>query len=199
LLLVNVSTHVIMNKLVLLTIIIPAILTFGACQSNTKQDDANAEPDTTSNAKLSTAVEQADSQFIFEAAGNNIARAELGKLAQQRGFNRRVKNLGTMMITGHSKINGQIKTLATIKKIPLPTVPDTGEQKNVATLSKKTGKDFDSAYINYMINAYEKNIMLFETAAKKCQDPDIKSFAVKTLPVLQGHLDAINAIKESME
>ena len=34
--------------------------------------------------------------------------------------------------------------------------------------------------------------------ADKCKDPDLKAFAANTLPTLQKHLDAIEAIKKKM-
>lgn len=193
----------IMNKLELLAAIIPVILIFQACKSNTKPgsitkaDSVNSMKDP--NAKLSTAVEKVDAQFTAEAAMGGMAEIELGKLARKKGNNRRIKNFGTMMIMDHSKINNTIKALAITKNILLPAAPDADEQKAISLLSKRSGKDFDEAYIDNMIYDHEKDIKAFETAAKKCQDPDVKSFAAKTLPVLQAHLDAINAIKYSMK
>ena len=191
-----------MKKLVLLAAIVPAILAISACKINDKDnsevktDSLNTTTDTTT--KLSISVEKADSQFTVDAAGSSIAEVALGKLAQQKAIDRRIKNFGTMMIKNHSKLKDSITALAAIKKIAIPAVVDANVQKELADLAKKAGNDFDKAYIKYMIDNHKKDISTFEAATKKCQDPDIKAFAVKTLPTLRTHLDAINAIKEGM-
>jgi len=84
------------------------------------------------------------------------------------------------------------------KKIALPSTPDTLQQKMIQDLSQKSGNDFDKAYIKAMIEDHQGDVTIFTEKTKKLQDPDLKAFAIKTLPVLQKHLDAINAIHDSM-
>jgi putative membrane protein len=178
------------------------VLILSACKNNIKNDSeakadsANAKKDTT--AQLSIAVEKGDAEFAVEAASGSLAEVELGKLAKLRGYNRRVKSFGTMMMNDHSKINDEMKALAVTKNISIPKIPGADEQKIIKKLSEKSGKDFDKAYISDMIADHENDIKTFQNAAKNCADPDVKSFASKTLPILQAHLDAINAIKDSM-
>lgn len=179
------------------------IMLFAAACNNDKHDSVlkadslNKVKDTTS--KLSIAVEKVDAEFTVKAASGSMAQVELGKMAQQRGISKQVKNFGAMMVSDHQKINDFIRALAVTKNISIPKSPGTDEQKIIGKLSGKSGKDFDKAYIDDMIDDHKADIKLFETAAKKCLDPDVKSFAAKTLPVLQEHLDAIGAIKDSMK
>ncbi|WP_428327610.1 DUF4142 domain-containing protein [Mucilaginibacter sp.] len=168
-----------------------------ADDSEAKADSINAVKDTTK--KLSIAVEKVDAEFIVEAASGSMAEVELGKLARQKGFNRRVKNFGTMMITDHGKLNDLIRAIAVTKNISIPKVPGADEQKMIKKLAEKSGRDFDKAYISNMIEDHKQDIKVFEKAGKNCVDPDVKSFAVKTLPILQAHLDAIDAINDSIK
>jgi len=191
-----------MKKLSILIAIILVLLFFNACNNNkhdtvAKADSLNAVKDTTK--QLSIGVEKVDAGFIVDAANGGMAEIDLGKLAQQKGISKQVKNFGAMMVKDHSKINDFIKAIAVTKNISIPRAPGAGEQKTIRKLSSKSGKDFDKAYIDNMIDDHKKDIKIFETAAKKCLDPDVKSFAAKTLPILQEHLDAINAIKDSMK
>jgi len=66
-------------------------------------------------------------------------------------------------------------------------------------LSAKSGADFDKAYVSNMIDDHKEDIKEFEDAAKNVKDPDLKAFAVKTLPTLKMHLDAIQKIHDSMK
>jgi putative membrane protein len=191
----------IMNKLQFLITLITVLLTFQACKSNIK-DESMVDSFTTvkrSSGKVNVIVEKADADFITEAARNSLSEMELGKLARQKSNNKRIKSFGMIMIAAHSKINNKIKSLASAKNISLLTVADPAKQNEISMLSKKAGNDFDKAYISNMIEDYKKGIATFENAAKNCADPDVKSFAAKTLPTLQAHFDAINAINYSMQ
>ena len=66
-------------------------------------------------------------------------------------------------------------------------------------LSKKTGKDFDKAYVDAMIDGHKKMLDLMKDEAKDGKDVDLKAFAGKVAPTVQMHLDAINKIHDSMK
>ena len=192
-----------MKKLSILIAIAAVLQILQACSGNSrhdtvaKADSLNAVKDTTK--KLSIGVEKVDAEFIVDAANGGMTEIELGKMAMQKGISKQVKNFGAMMIKDHSKINDMIKAIAVTKNISIPKAPGVKEQKIISKLTGKSGKDFDKAYIDDMIEDHKDDIKAFQTAAKKCLDPDVKSFAVKTISILQEHLDAINAIKDSMK
>lgn len=192
-----------MKKLSILITIATVLQILQACNGNSKHDTVakadslNAVKDTTK--QLSIAVEKGDAQFIVDAANGGMTETELGKLALQKGISKQVRNFGSMMVKEHSKLNNMVKAIAVTKNISIPKAPGAKEQKIISKLNSKSGKDFDKAYINEMIDDHKEDTKLFRTAAKKCLDPDVKSFAAKTIPILQEHLDAINAIKDSMK
>ncbi|MES2113004.1 MAG: DUF4142 domain-containing protein [Bacteroidota bacterium] len=192
-----------MKKLSILTAIVTVLQILQACNGDSKHDavakadSLNAVKDTTK--QLSIAVEKGDAAFIVDAANGGMTEIDLGKLALQKGVSKQVKNFGLMMVKDHSKINDMVKAIAVTKNISIPKAPGAKEQKIISKLTGKSGKDFDKAYIDDMIEDHQDDIKAFQTAAKKCLDPDVKSFAAKTIPILQEHLDAINAIKDSMK
>ena len=104
-----------------------------------------------------------------------------------------------MMITDHGKANDELKAIATAKNITLPDSVDSDHQKKMADLSKKSGADFDKAYVDAMVDGHKKTLDLMKDAAKNCKDADLKAFAAKTAPTVQMHLDAINKIKDGMK
>jgi len=174
-----------------------------ACSGNVK-NDSKADADSTAALKDTITkpgahLAKEDAQFALKAASGGLAEIALGKLAQQKGENIRVKNFGMMMVTDHTKANNKLMVLAKSKNISLPASPAAADQKVIDELSKKSGKDFDEAYVNDMINDHKSDIKEFVYASKNCSDPDLKSFAAKTLPVLKNHLDAINTIHDSMK
>lgn len=197
-------------KLILLTAASIGLLQ--ACSGNKdstdKADSVNAVKDTstkpsidstTQTASPAIAVTQDDAQFAVEAANGGMAEVELGKLAQQKAANSKVKDFGAMMVTDHSKANDELKALAKTLKITLPTAINADEQKAKDDLSKKSSADFDKAYVDNMIEDHKKDIKVFEDASKNCKDASLQAFATKTLPTLKMHLDAIQKIHDSMK
>jgi len=165
--------------------------------NDTLQDDA-ADTSTDTASTINLVVDKEDSQFAIAAANGSMTEITLGKLAIQKGKSKKIKNFGTMMVKDHGKINNKLMALIKSKKIALPMPPDPEQQKMIADLSQKSGSDFDKAYIKAMIDDHQEDVKTFTDESKKIQDPDLKAFAIKTLPVMQKHLDAINAIHDSM-
>jgi putative membrane protein len=149
--------------------------------------------------KMVIPAEGGDTQFAVEAASSGMTEVELGEMAQKKGVDKRVKNFGAMMVKDHSRANNKLAELAKDKSILLPFNPLAVDQKTIDELKQKSGKDFDKAYINDMIEDHINDIKVFERASKNCQDPDLKAFAAKSLRALRNHLDAINTIHDSKE
>ena len=55
-----------------------------------------------------------------------------------------------------------------------------------AALTSKTGNDFDQAFARMGVEDHEKDIKEFEKEANSGSDPDVKSWAIKTLPTLKA-------------
>jgi len=193
-----------MKKLIFITLIAMATCLVQACKGN---KDSKESADSTNTAKADTAkkdssmavVDKDDAKFAVAAANGGMAEVELGTLAQQKAANPKVKDFGAMMVSDHSKANDEMKALAKSKGITLPAAVDAKEQKVKDDLSAKSGADFDKTYVSNMIDDHKKDIKEFEDASKNCKDADLKAFAVKTLPVLKMHLDAIQKIHDSMK
>ena len=88
--------------------------------------------------------------------------------------------------------------LAKQKNITLPSAVSNDEQKKMDDMSKKSGKDFDKAYVSEMVDDHNKDVKEFTDASKNLKDADLKSFATTTLPTLVMHQTMIKAIDKKM-
>lgn len=136
--------------------------------------------------------------FSKEVALNSMMEVQLGNIAVKNGGNERIKNFGKMMVVDYTKINDDLKDLALKKNVTLPTSIADDQQKNIDTLSKQIGKDFDKYYVSKMIKDNEAYITAFKTAEIKISDDGYKGFITNALPVLERDLHAIEAIKKNM-
>ena len=190
------------------------LVTLAGCSTNTNTNTAtnsnraagnssigngvNTVANTVSNA-VSSVTSTSDPDFIKEAANGGMAEVELGKLASTKAANAEVKKFGQMMVADHSKANADLKALAAKKGIDLPKEVDSSHKSTMESMSKKTGADFDKAYVDDMVDDHEKDVSAFEDQAKNSKDADVKAFAEKTLPTLRKHLEAIKAIQAKMK
>lgn len=195
-----------MKKLSYLLMIAAAAYTFQACNSRPKDakenaDSLNKTKDTTTNVAATggIAVTADDAKFATDAANGGMAEVALGKLAQQKTTNVQIKDFAAMMVTDHSKANDALMAIAKTKNITLPATVDADHQKKMDDLSKLTGKDFDKAYVDAMVDGHKSTLTLMQNEAKNGSDADLKAFAANTAPTVQTHLDAINKIHDSMK
>ena len=161
--------------------------------SNTASNAANAVANTAASMTLTSPED-----FMKNAADGGLAEVELGKQAVKNAQDPEVKKFGQMMIDDHTKANNELKALAAKKNVTLPT--DMGSYKgDVDDMSKLKGADFDSEYVDHMVDDHEDDVAAFEKQANSGADPDVKAFANKCLPVLKKHLEAIKAIQAKMK
>jgi len=145
----------------------------------------------------STAVVQ--DNFWTTAAQGGMAEVELGKLAASKATNPEVKQFAQMMVTDHTKANTELKTLAAKKSVTLPTEVSSSHKSLMEDLNKKTGADFDKAYVDAMVDDHEEDVEFFKDKSEDSSDADVKAFAAKTLPTLQKHLETIKGIQAKMK
>jgi len=196
-----------MKKISVLIIAVTSIALFQACSGSKKStaSDSTVTTTTTDSTKVvaaktdSSAMVIADTTFAAKAAISGMAEVALGKMAAAKGASTKVKNFGQMMVTDHSKANNELMGIANGKNIQLPTSLDAEHQAKSDSLSKLSGKDFDIAYINAMIEGHKKTLALMQSEATNGKDAELKAFAAKTAPVVQMHLDAVQKIHDNMK
>jgi putative membrane protein len=188
-------------------LIIPFLLLAGiyisACNGNNETTESTATTDSVSSSTMDTSNNNAGSAMVDEkvmdfakdASTGGMMEVELGNLAQQKAKSQKVKDFGKMMVDDHTKLNNEFKDIASKKSIDLPATVTDDQRKEIDDLSKKSGADFDKAYVNMMVDDHKKDIAAFKKAEGDVSDNDVKNFITNSLPTLQNHLDAIEAIK----
>ena len=149
-----------------------------------------------------TKLDSRDEKFIKMAATAGETEVALGKVAATHAQSDEVKKFGQTMIDDHSKANLELKDLAKNKNVDLAEAEEKAtkdESKDEKKLEKKSGADFDKAYINRAVKDHEEVVKAFETASSDAKDADVKAWASKTLPTLQHHLEMAKDIKSRVK
>lgn len=139
-------------------------------------------------------VAERDRTFIEKAAKGGMQEVHLGKMGVDNAMDARVKAYAQKILSAHTKANEELKSLAQKKGIQWPA-----KQYDAAmdqSLAASKGADFDKQFIRVMISDHEKDIALFEDAAKSASDPDLRQWANKKLPDLRKHLEDAKALHQ---
>jgi putative membrane protein len=131
-----------------------------------------------------------DMQFVTDAAHGGMAEVQLGQLALQRSKSAEVKRFAQQMIQEHTRANEQLMQLAAQKGITPPTTPGPKYEAAMTRLMQLSGEAFDRAYMNEGgINGHLESAAVYQRQVALGQDPDLKAFAARILPRVQGHLE----------
>jgi putative membrane protein len=149
-------------------------------------------------AGTASTVDQETADFFVKAADGGMAEVAQGKMAQDKSTNAQVKEFAGMMVNDHTGANTGLKELATKKNVTLPDTVSNDHKEAAASLAKKSGKDFDKAYMDMMVKDHKKTIDLFENGSKNVKDTEVKSFIDNTLPKLRMHLEAAEKIQKAL-
>jgi putative membrane protein len=129
------------------------------------------------------------SDFVTEAATTDMLEIAEGKVAQQQGTDA-VKPFADKMITDHTETTNAMKALVSDGKVKaqLPADMTSSQKSQLDKLGKLHGADFNKQYARDAVSVHKTAVSVFQRYAKGGDNPDLKAFAAKYLPVVQMHL-----------
>lgn len=132
-----------------------------------------------------------DEMFLKNAAKASVMEMEFNRLATVHSKTPAVKEYAQRVLKDHEKYEAQLKKLALKLELELQDEPSLVEKLRLHLMSAKQGKPFDLAFIEDIgVEAHQDEVHLFEKAAAKVENPELKAFATRHLPLLKQHLEA---------
>ena len=144
----------------------------------------------------SAALSSADREFAMKAASGGLAEVQAAQLAEQRAASPQIKQFAQRMITDHTTANTELQQIAKQADISLPAQPTGKDAAEGQKLRGVTGTAFDQAYAQGQLQDHRETVELFQKEASSGQDSALKAFAQKTLPILQQHLQMVEALNK---
>jgi putative membrane protein len=129
-----------------------------------------------------------DKAFMKKAAQGGQEEVEIGQMIADKAKSDDVKQFAQRMVQDHTKATDELKSLAQQKGVTLPTEMDAQGKALKAQLERLTGDQIDKAYMKSMVKDHTKDVREFKMESQSAKDSDVKSFASKTLPTLESHL-----------
>ncbi len=137
-----------------------------------------------------------DKSFLKDAAEGGNAEVSASQVALKQSGSADVKTFAQMMVDDHGKAGAELKGLAEQKGVKVSDTPTVTKKTEIKLLSERKGSSFDQHYADSIgVKAHQDTIKLFQKEVDKGSDADVKAWASKTLPTLQHHLEAAQALK----
>lgn len=143
-------------------------------------------------------INEQGTAFIDTINHAELAEIYVSSFTQTMSKNPRVIAFSKMVLNEHMQTHKELLSLA---KKELIEIPDTLPPANLKKLSKIAlayGAPYDKRYMKMMLDGHTKAVELFSEAAHN-ENVDLKSFANKTLPILNMQLDSAKAIYNSLK
>ncbi|HEY2800943.1 MAG TPA: DUF4142 domain-containing protein [Chthoniobacterales bacterium] len=145
-----------------------------------------------------------DAQIAQIVLTADTVDVDYGKLAVKKTKNAEVKAFAETMIRDHTAVNEKAAALA--KKISLtPEASETSKSlesnghKELATLKKMHGAEFDKAYIDNEVSYHEAVIgVLDKTLIPNAKNADLKALLESGKPIFESHLEHAKQLQKSL-
>lgn len=134
-------------------------------------------------------------KFITQAIQGDLAEIQMGKLAQQKGGNDKVKQFGQRLVSDHSADLQKAKSVAQSMGMTPPTSPSAKQKSDYQKMSKLSGTKFDRQFARDMVQDHTKDISKFKRESK--MSGPAANYAKEALPVLEKHLQIARSLSGS--
>ncbi|WP_406042482.1 DUF4142 domain-containing protein [Micromonospora sp. NBC_00898] len=139
-----------------------------------------------------------DTQYLQALHQVNLAEIVTGNLAQQKGQNQQVKDLGKQFVTDHTQLDQTVQSTAQQLNVKLPSEPTADQQKVVDKLNNLSGAAFDKAWVTAELAGHVQAIQATQTEISQGSEQSVVQLAQDALPVLQAHYDALVALAQTL-
>jgi len=167
-----------------------------------KTTDTSADKTTNKKEKLA----EMDLQVLAHVHHLNQTEIMLGKLAQKSGSTQAVKAYGQMLARDHQSADKDLTAFAKKQdvKIPMDKPKEEADQKDqkdqkeaIAHLKTLKGNEFDTAFLQMMVQDHEKEIAKLDANIGGIQNQDLATILKDFKPALQKHADQARELQKT--
>jgi putative membrane protein len=129
-----------------------------------------------------------DSDFLVKAMVAGVGEVKISEYAAKNASDDKVKDYANHLVADHKALNNKLAEAAKRLKLALVVGQEKETREKLDKLSKLKGNDFDTEYLQQMVDDHQKAVALFEAESKNGADADLTTEAKTALPELKKHL-----------
>ena len=135
--------------------------------------------------------------FIATAALDCMTEMQMAQMALSQAVSESVRGYGRHVIAEHGKTLADIAVIAGRKGLSVPASLDEHHDRLVRHMREKSESNFDSAYAAYMVEGYQKSLLLYKRG-QRIKNPDISALASRGLTRLEARKRLTNSLLENI-
>lgn len=189
-------------------------------RSDRPKDDGTGHPPSLNQPRNDYGASTNWDEFVKEAVSDGLMEVQMAKIATEKSQNARVKDLAQMIQQDHQEANSRLQELVRTNNMEVPQDMLNKHKAKVNELSNVPQEEFDSRFVEMMIENHRKAINKFQdtsnisrgggksadtapsaeqdgTAGK--MDPELKEWINETLPVLKKHLQHAEEVQSQID
>lgn len=142
-------------------------------------------------------IDNADAAAMKQLAQANLNEIEGGKAAESKASSPDVKQFAQKMVTDHTQMLNDLKTLAQQKGVALPESASLKDMAQMKLMERSSGAEFDKKYMDEMVKDHQKDLKEVQDLAAKTNDADFKAALQTAGAKINGHLQLAQRIASS--
>lgn len=142
-------------------------------------------------------VSMEDKQFMRTAMEGDMAEIQFSQLAQQKSSNDQVKQFAQRMVDDHTKLDAQLKPMATQAGVEAPAGLSAKHKAELTKLQALSGDKFDEEYVKAMVNDHREADQAFQSEGTNAKSQDLKSAVTQAQPIIADHLRMAQDLEKS--
>ncbi|MGE0776347.1 MAG: DUF4142 domain-containing protein [Sphingomonadaceae bacterium] len=149
--------------------------------------------------KISASTTTTADSFVENATIGNLYELEAAKTVLRRARSEPVRLFARKMLLDHTTAKHQMSAALEMNETNGVAAPpqslDTRRETMLKHLAAAPESDFDASYIDQQVLAHEETVSLMHSYAEKGDNPQLRSLAQGTLPVVERHLRHVKMMK----
>jgi putative membrane protein len=143
-------------------------------------------------------LSEQDRQWLNYAATDNQAEIQECLLAEKKAHSPAVKAFARLMVDDHINVESRLAALVNGQSVSVPNGTGQKNAKTISELESLQGEQFDHRFLAEQIKDHGDDLGKFSDEIHATHDPNIRSYASETLPILQQHLALAKAVQSSV-
>jgi putative membrane protein len=140
--------------------------------------------------KAASAVTPVDYNFVAQANLGAPFQIASGRIAEEKATTADIRDYAHLMVVTHIPVVDDLNAILRRKQIApsADTLLQGAYEAMIASLKADTGAALDRDYLEEQVDYQKGNDALFRYEIQYGTDPDLKTFAQRTLPKIDDHL-----------
>jgi putative membrane protein len=137
---------------------------------------------------------KADAKFIREINQDNVLELRMAQLAVGKAQDSEVRQFAQQLVTDRTRLQAEWNTMASSNGMTLGNGLGKKHQSKLKELQKKSGKDFDKAYLTMTVRNLKDYLDYLQKEGRAAKTTQVRQLVDNDIPVLQNHFTTAKRI-----